>query len=342
MTIYYNTLYVTQPDTYLSKSQETVVVKQQGSILLQIPIHHLISIVCMGSTIRVSPELMHSCFKHQVSISFFCETGRFRGRVEGVPNGNVLLRRAQYRLADDAEATRNIALRCIQGKIANSRTMLQRYSRETSTEEAGERINQAVDRLADALSRLKSAESLNSLRGIEGEAAAVYFNALAEAFKQPDISFNTRNRRPPKDPVNAVLSFLYALLAHDCTGALSAVSLDPQVGYLHVDRPGRPSLSLDLMEEFRPILVDRLVVRLFNLRQLTNKDFETDLACGVLMKEAGRRLLVQAYQESKHEEIIHPFLNQKVHYGLLPLMQARLLAKAIRGEISDYVPYLLR
>jgi CRISPR-associated protein Cas1 len=342
MTVYYNTLYVTQPETYLAKSLETVVVKRQGTVLLQIPIHHLISIVCMGSTIQISPELMHSCFQHQVSVSFFCETGRFRGRVEGVPSGNVLLRRAQYRLADNPEGTRAIALRCIQGKISNCRTILQRYAREAGVDEVETRIGLAVDRLADALSRLKNAESLNSLRGIEGESAAVYFNALADAFKQPDIDFNTRNRRPPKDPVNAVLSFLYALLAHDCTGALSAVGLDPQVGYLHVDRPGRPSLSLDLMEEFRPILVDRLTVRLFNLRQLTNKDFETDMAGGVLMKDAGRRLLLHEYQESKHEEILHPFLNQKVRYGLLPLMQARLLSKAIRGEMSDYVPYLLR
>lgn len=342
MTLYYNTLYVTQPETYLSKNLETVVVKQHGSVLLQVPIHHLISIVCLGSTIQISPELMHSCFEHQVSVSFFGETGRFRGRVEAVPNGNVLLRRAQYRLADNPEGTWAIALRCIQGKIANSRTMLQRYARETTLSEAGARINQAVDRLADALSRLKNAETLNTLRGIEGEAAAVYFSAFADAFKQPDINFNTRNRRPPKDPVNAVLSFLYTLLAHDCTGALSSVSLDPQVGYLHVDRPGRPSLSLDLMEEFRPVLVDRLVVRLFNLKQLTVKDFETDLAGSVSMKDTARRILLQAYQESKHEEILHPFLNQKVRYGLLPLMQARLLAKAIRGEISDYVPYLLK
>lgn len=342
MTQFFNTLYVNQSGSSLHKDHETVVVKNEGQIILQVPLHHLISIVCLGSAIWVSPELMRACNDAQIAISFVNEYGKFQGRVEGIKNGNVLLRREQFRKADQESHCLDLSRRFVQGKISNYRTQLMRFSRESSDALAKEVYEKAVQRILNGLKHLKTAETVEQIRGLEGEASAVYFSVFNLAIKNPDFVFEGRVRRPPKDPVNALLSFLYTILCHDCTGALASVGLDPQVGFLHVDRPGRPSLSCDLMEEFRPVLVDRLVLKLINLKQIKVKDFETELSGAMRMKDETRKLILTEYQKNKQEEIVHPLLGQKVKYGLLFHMQARLLAKTIRGEFKTYPPYLLK
>lgn len=342
MTPFFNTLYVTQPHTYLAKSYETVVVKQEGTVLLQVPLHHLSGIVCLAASIGVSPELMGICQEKGIAISWLSETGRFLGRVEGRVSGNVLLRREQYRKADSTMHCLQFSCGFIHGKISNSRTMLRRLLRENTSPEAKESLQHTSDRLSNCLHRLQEVSSMNELRGIEGEAAAVYFEAFKLGIKNPNFNFEGRYRRPPKDPVNAMLSYLYSILSHDCTAALASVGLDPQVGFLHVDRPGRPSLSLDLMEEFRSVMVDRLVLRLINLKQVKISDFMEDGLGGIRMNDDCRRLLLSEYQVLKREELLHPLLNQKTPYGLLCQLQAKLLAKVIRGEMEAYPPYFLR
>jgi CRISPR-associated protein Cas1 len=329
MTQFYNTLYVIQSNSSLHKDHETVVVKCDGSVTIQVPLHHIISIVCLGSAIWVSPELMRACNEAQIAVSFVSEYGKFQGRVEGIKSGNVLLRREQFRKADQELVCIDLSKRFIQGKIANSRTQLKRFARETNNEDIKQSFEKASLRLLNCLKHLNTSESVDAIRGYEGEASAVYYSVFGLAIKNPDFVFEGRERRPPKDPVNALLSFLYTILNHDCTNALGAVGLDPQVGFLHVDRPGRPSLACDLMEEFRSVFVDRLVLKLINLKQIKVKDFETDLSGSLRMKDDLRKLVLTEYQKSKHEEIIHPLLEKKVKYGLLPHMQARLLAKAI-------------
>ncbi len=342
MTQFYNTLYATQPNSSLVKDHETVVVKCDGLVSLQVPLHHLISILCLGSSIYVSPELMRACAEVGISISFISEYGRFQGRVEGGIKGNVLLRREQFRKADSLSVSAELSKRFIQGKIANCRTQLNRFARESTDENTKLSFEKASLRLLNCLKNLKQCSEISSLRGFEGEASAVYFAVFGNAIKNPEFEFEGRERRPPKDPVNALLSFLYTILNHDCASALSAVGLDPQVGFLHTDRPGRPSLACDLMEEFRPIFVDRLVLKLINLKQIKVKDFVQDFSGAFRMKDETRKLILTEYQKAKHEEILHPLLKQKVKYGLLPHMQARLLAKAIRGEFATYPPYLLK
>ncbi|MDX1919512.1 MAG: CRISPR-associated endonuclease Cas1, partial [Candidatus Caenarcaniphilales bacterium] len=266
MTQYFNTLYVTQPGSYVAKDHETVLVKQDGSVLLQVPMHHLASIVCLGSTISVSPDLMNACNLAKISISFISEYGRFQGRIEGIKGGNVFLRREQYRKADRDEVCAEYSKRFVQGKLANYRTMLLRFARESSNQAFAKGFEDAAQRIYNSLKQLKEVKDTNLIRGLEGEASAVYFSVFGLTLKNNDFTFEGRERRPPRDPVNALLSFLYTVLSHDCSSALAAIGLDPQVGFLHVDRPGRPSLACDLMEEFRPIFVDRLVIKLINLK----------------------------------------------------------------------------
>lgn len=342
MTQFFNTLYITQAGSSLLKDHETVVVKNENKVILQVPIHHLIGIVCLGSAIYVSPELMRYCNETQVAISFISEYGKFQGRVEGIKNGNVLLRREQFRKADLESCCLEFSKRFVQGKIANYRTQLMRFAREALSEDVRESYEKASNKLLNVLKHIQTAQTVDQVRGFEGEGSATYFSVFNLAIKNSDFKFEGRVRRPPKDSVNALLSFLYTILCHDCTGALAAIGLDPQVGFLHTDRPGRPSLSCDLMEEFRPILVDRLVLKLINLKQIKPKDFETELSGSVRMKDETRKLILTEYQKNKQEEIIHPLLGQKVKYGLLPHLQARLLAKAVRGEFKTYPPYFLK
>lgn len=342
MNQYFNTLYVSEPESYLLKDHETVIVKTQGEVKLQVPIHHLVGIVCLGATIGVSPELMRYCCESRLHISFISYTGRFQGRVEGSHPSNVLLRREQYRQADRSDKCLEYSRSFLLGKVANTRTLLGRFRRENVNPDNQESLETSLGRLKQNLKHLRQAENLDSLRGYEGEAAAIYFSCFGLGIKNEEFSFEGRVRRPPKDPVNALLSFLYTILHHDCSGALAAVGLDPQVGFLHTDRPGRPSLALDLMEEFRAVFVDRLVLRLINLKQLSKSDFVYDLAGGVKMKDSARKLVLIEYQNSKRELITHPILKREVPFALIPHLQARLLAKAIRGELLAYPPFVIR
>ena len=303
--------------------------------------HHPGGVVCFGP-VSASSELMAACFERGIGLSFLDTHGRFLARVEGPASGNVLLRR-QYRLADELRATAHLARWFVIGKVANSRSMLVRSAREQPDAPAA--LHAAATRLSERLVDLGRADlSTETVRGHEGEAAAGYFAALDSMIRSPDpaFRFTTRSRRPPLDAVNSLLSFVYALVRHDCASALAAVGLDPAVGYLHADRPGRPSLALDLMEEFRPALADRLVLALINRGQLTPQGFVRDEAGGVSMDAETRKTVLVSYQERKQATLTHPLTGEATTYAVVPHIQARLLARAIRGDLDRYPPFLVR
>jgi len=307
-----------------------------------VPLHHLAGIVTFGNVL-VSPALMHRLADEGKSLVLLNEQGRFKARLEGPVTGNILLRLAQYRTADNPQTTLKFARACVAGKLKNSRTNLQRGAREAATPSEAAQLTRATDDLAAALRAAAHAADLDELRGIEGEAARVYFAALNLIVKpqaRQAFTLNGRTRRPPLDRFNALLSFLYAMLMNDCRSALESVGLDPQLGYLHAVRPGRAALALDLQEEFRSILADRLALTLINRGQLKEDDFETRAGGAVVLSDKGRRVVITAWQERKREEVTHPLLDAKLPIGLLPLIQARFLARAIRGEMPDYLPYL--
>lgn len=338
-----NTLYVTTQGAYLSKEGETVLVSVDGEKRLQIPVHTLGSIVCFGR-VACSPFLMGFCAENNVGLSFLTENGRFLARVQGPVSGNVLLRREQYRRADQLESSATLARSFITGKIANARTVLQRALRDHGDKFSSTEMEQAVTFLGASLRRLEKTESLDGLRGIEGDTARCYFNVFdhlitsqKEAFK-----FQNRNRRPPLDNVNCLLSFFYTLLLHDVRSALEGVGLDPAVGFLHRDRPGRPSLALDMMEEFRPIIADRLALSLINLGQVNAKGFNKSESGAVMMSDATRKEVIMTYQKRKHDEIQHPFLGEKVAVGILFHVQSLLLARCLRGDLDGYPPFVWR
>lgn len=338
-----NTLFVTTQGAYLAKEGETVVVKVDKEVRLRLPVHTLGGIVCFGN-VSCSPFLMGFCGENGVGISFLSEQGRFLARVQGPVSGNVLLRREQYRRADDPQATAAVARAILTGKIANSRTVLQRALRDHSEKIAGGEVEHVVRRLTNHLDLLNQDLILDVLRGCEGDAAHLYFSVFDRLIvaQKEDFPFQERNRRPPRDNVNALLSFLYTLLVHDVRSALEGVGLDPAVGFLHRDRPGRPGLALDLMEEFRPFLADRLTLSLINLRQVQAKGFQKSDSGAVLMTEDARKKVLIAYQERKQEEIIHPYLEEKVSVGLLFHVQALLLARHLRGDLDGYPPFVWR
>ncbi len=323
-----NTLFVTTQGAYLSKEGETIVVKVEGESRLQLPIHTIGGIVCFG-TVSVSPYLMGFCAERGVAISHLTENGRFLARIQGPVSGNVLLRREQYRWADDPVRSADIARAVIIGKLANCRAVLQRALRDHTEkiDEAG--VRHAVSYLGNCIDTCNRETDLERLRGIEGESAAVYFSVFNHLIvsQKGAFQFKERNRRPPLDNVNCLLSFLYTMLVHDARSALESVGLDPAVGFLHRDRPGRPSLALDLIEEFRPFLADRLALSLINLRQVQENGFKKEESGAVLMDDDTRKTLLTAYQERKREELLHPFLEEKVTVGLLLHMQALLLAR---------------
>jgi len=332
-----NTLYVTTQETYLAKDGQCLAVHQEGKLKAKFPIHTLESVVMFGQ-ISASPFLLGHCAENNVAVSWLTEYGRFLASMSGATRGNVLLRREQYRQADDLSRAAELARSLVIGKVANCRTVLRRTARE--------RPNPALDRAADTLSsvldRLNPGLPLDVVRGLEGEAANIYFGVFDALISNREFSFTGRNRRPPLDPVNALLSFLYTLLTHDVRGALECVGLDPNVGFLHRDRPGRPSLALDLMEEFRPYLADRLVLTLINLRQIKAKDFKKRESGAVEMNDETRKLLLTAWQERKREEVEHPFLQEKMTVGFLWQIQARLMARHIRGDLEIYPPFVVR
>jgi CRISPR-associated protein Cas1 len=338
-----NTLYVSAQGSYLHREGETVVIKKERQKVLQLPIHTINGIVCFGNVL-CSSALLGFCAERGVAVSFLSEHGRFLAAVRGPVSGNVLLRRQQYRMADDEETTRMIAANEVRGKLANCRVVLNRTLRDHSAKvdtAALKTASESIDRIIDRISRAKDA---NEIRGFEGQAAAVYFGVFNHLIieQKNDFVFNGRNRRPPLDEVNALLSFIYTLLAHDVRGALETVGLDPAVGFLHRDRPGRPGLALDMMEEFRPVIADRLVLSLINRRQVNKKGFTKTAGGAVIMDDTTRKTVLTEYQNRKHDEVNHPFINETVKIGLLFFIQANIMARHIRGDIDGYPPFFWR
>ncbi len=337
-----NTLFVTTQGAYLAKKEETVLVRVEKETRLRLPIHTLEGIACFGN-VSCSPFLMGLCGQREVGLSFFTENGRFLARVAGPVSGNVLLRKAQFRKADNAVGTLGLARNFVIAKVANCRTAMLRGAREQHVTESPV-LKGCASRLGAILEELKSPMDLEVLRGKEGEAARTYFGDFASLItgQNGDFPFEGRNRRPPLDRVNALLSFVYTLLCHDVSNALEGVGLDPQVGFLHRDRPGRPSLALDLMEELRPVLADRLVLSLINRRQVLPKGFVARESGGVVMDDETRKAVLVAYQTRKQEEFRHPFIDEKISWGLLPHVQALLLARFFRGDLPKYPPFRWR
>lgn len=335
-----NILFVSTQGIYLHQEGETVVAELNREIKLRLPIHTLSGIVCFGNVL-CSPFLLGLCGERGVHVSFLSEHGRFLARVVGPVSGNVLLRREQFRAVDDSAHACSIARSVVIGKILNSRSVLQRRLRDHGDDAA---VSNAVATMAHVVTQLQKVADVNEIRGLEGEAANLYFGAFDSLIvaQKAQFVFQNRSRRPPLDPINAMISFLYTLLAHDCEGALEAVGLDPQMGFLHAPRPGRPSLALDLMEEFRAVLADRVALALINLNQISANDFITSESGAVTMKDDARKLILTVWQKKKQEEIIHPFLGEKISVGLLPYAQALLLARHLRGDLDAYPPFLLK
>ncbi len=339
-----NILYVMTPQAYVHIDNATLRVDVEREKKLQAPLHHLGGLVCFGNVL-VSPALMHRLADEGKSLVLLDDAGRFKARLEGPVSGNILLRQAQHRAAGDATVSLELARQCVGGKIKNSRSILQRGARESADPGEAATLTRAADNLAASLRATAQAPTFDILRGIEGEAARGYFEALNHIVKpalRGVFRFEGRTRRPPLDRFNALLSFLYALLMNDCRSALEAVGLDPQLGFLHTVRPGRAALALDLQEEFRAVLADRLALTLINRGQIAAEDFDQHEGGAVLLSDKGRRKVVTAWQERKQEEITHPLLETRMPIGLLPFIQARLLARSIRGEMDSYLPYLAR
>lgn len=335
-----NTLYVTTQGAYLARDGETVAVRVEHETRLRVPLHTLGSIVCFGQ-VSCSPPLMQLCAERGVKISFLSENGRFWARVEGPVSGNVLLRRQQYRWADDHGQSANIARAVVTAKVANQRVVLLRALRDHPEMAASTEVKAAGDSLGCTLIMLQEEQSLDCIRGMEGDAARRYFCVFDHLIvsRKEEFFFRERSRRPPLDNMNALMSFLYTLLVHDVRSALETVGLDPAVGFLHRDRPGRPSLALDLMEELRPVLADRLALSLVNRQQVKGKGFKTTETGAVVMDDETRKEVLVAYQQRKQEELQHPFINEKVALGLLPYVQALLLSRYLRGDLDGYPPY---
>lgn len=332
-----NTLYITTQGSYLHKERETLVVEQDRKRVAQLPVHSIGHIFCFGNVL-VSPFLMGFCGENNVNLAFFTENGRYLGRLQGRQNGNVLLRRAQYRVSEQSPLpiSRNI----IAAKIQASKRVLQRQIRNTGEDS---NLQNVIDYLNTCIKQLLRAETLDEIRGIEGDAAARYFSVFDRLIRaNTGFHFDGRNRRPPRDSVNALLSFLYSILGKDISGALQGVGLDPQVGFLHADRPGRDSLAQDILEEFRAWWADRMVLSLINRLQIKPQDFITEASGAVSIKPEARKLLFQTLQAKKQEKIIHPFLQEEVEIGLLPYIQAMLLARHLRGDLAEYPPFLMR
>jgi CRISP-associated protein Cas1 len=338
---YLNTLFVTTQGAYLSKEGETIAVKIEQKIRIRIPIHTLAGIVCFGA-VSCSPYLMGFCCENDVSISFLTKYGRFLAMVKGPVSGNVLLRRKQFRMADCKKTSALMAGFVLTGKLANCRTVLERSLRDHKEKMNKEAVKKVADRLLTYIQKELQKDNLDRLRGIEGDAAHQYFSVFNQLIlvQKEAFSFSGRNRRPPTDRINCLLSFVYTLLVHDVRSGLESVGLDPAVGFLHRDRPGRPGLALDMMEEFRPFLADRLVLSMINRNQIHSDGFITKESGAVYMEDDTRKTVLEIYQKRKQESLIHPFLNEKVEIGNLFFIQALLLARFIRGDIDGYPPFI--
>jgi len=339
-----NTLYVTIQGAYVARQGETVLVRVEKQTRFQCPIHTLAGIICFGN-VSVSPFALELCGRRGVAVTFLSENGRFLARMSGPVSGNVLLRRAQYCASDDTNGrAADIARAMISAKIANCRASLLRALRDHDNPSGTNEVRKAADELAEDLRKIKDATDLDAIRGAEGDAADDYFRAFDHLItaQKDNFTFRTRTRRPPTDNVNALLSFLYAILAHDARSACEGVGLDPQVGFLHRDRPGRPSLALDLMEELRPVLADRLALTLINRQQVNARGFRKGETGGVTMSDDTRKTVLVAWQKRKADQITHPFLLEKITIGLLLHVQARLLGRFLRGDLDQYPPFFWR
>lgn len=338
-----NTLYVTTQGAYLARDGETILVRVGGETRLRVPIHTLEGIVCFG-VVSCSPAAMSLCGERGVLISFLSERGRFLARVQGPVSGNVLLRREQYRCADDHDRSMEIVRYILGAKLVNSRSVLSRAIRDHGANIDSGSVGQAVDRIGRIFRDLDKLRTLDSLRGCEGEAAQAYFGVFDHLIVQQknDFRYAGRSRRPPLDNVNALLSFIYTLLVHDIQSALESVGLDPAVGFLHRDRSGRPSLALDIMEEFRSVLADRLALSLINRQQVSGRGFRHTESGAVMMDDKTRKAVLVAYQKRKQEDVKHPFLGEKMKVGLLPFAQALLMSRFLREDIDGYPPYIMR
>lgn len=336
-----NTLYITIPEAYLHLDNATLRVEVEGETKLRLPLLHVSAVVCFGY-VNISSPLMHRLAEEGIALVLLDMNGRFKARLEGAVTGNVLLRQAQFRRVDDAAFTLDMARACVAGKIKNTRQVLQRGARDTKNEAEADLLTRAANDLAASLRALPEANNLDVLRGIEGEAARQYFaglNLLVRPDNRENFQMDGRTRRPPRDRLNALLSFLYSMWMNDCRSAIEAAGLDPQVGFLHALRPGRAALALDLMEEFRP-WADRLALTLINRNQIKGSDFTLREGGGILLEPDARKAVVVAFQERKKDEINHPLLAQPVPLGLIPMVQARLMARAMREDGSPYVPFV--
>ncbi len=336
-----NTLFVTSEDVYLSLDGENVVANRDGEAVARYPLHTLQSIVSFSYS-GASPALMGACAKREIGLAFCTPRGRFLARVSGQMQGNVLLRRTQYRVADDPSESCRVARMMILGKVYNARWSVERTRRDHAMRIDGERFAAVSQQLQGLLPQITAETSLESLRGLEGAGATAYFSVLDDMILQgKDIFFfHERSRRPPLDAFNAMLSFAYSLLAHDCASALESVGLDAYVGFLHRDRPGRESLALDLMEELRPCFADRFVLTMINNRVIKPENFDFRESGAVFLTDTGRKSFLQKWQERKRETITHPFLEEKLPWGLVPYVQSLLLARYLRGDLDDYPPFL--
>ena len=336
-----NTLFVTTEGSYLAKEGQAVLVRVEKETRLRVPLINLDGIVCFGR-VGASPSLLGACAEAGVSVSLMNRHGRLRACVLGFLPGNVLLRRAQYRASDDSELSARIARTIVAAKIANCRSVLLRGARDSRSTETVEALQQVASTLENPLREVRTATTVDSARGHEGNAAAGYFAVFNHFISADGFSMDSRSRRPPLDAVNSLLSFLYSMLCHDARSACETVGLDSQVGFLHRDRPGRPSLALDLMEELRPFLVDRLVLSLINRGQVRPAGFRVTESGAVRMDDDTRKAVLVAYQKRKQDEIRHPFLDERTTVGLLVHLQARLLARFLRGDLDEYPPFIWR
>ncbi|OZG64007.1 type I-C CRISPR-associated endonuclease Cas1c [Bifidobacterium eulemuris] len=335
-----NTLFVTTEDVYLSLENDNVVVHQDDQILAKVPLRSIESILCFSYK-GASPSLMGRCGELGVGLSFYSPRGRYYCSILGENNRNVLLRRAQYRYADDEVLSLTLAKSFILGKVFNSRWVLERAKRDHALRVNVKRLSEQSERLAHSLRDIRGCESMEALRGIEGIAAKDYFYAFDDLIlkSKDDFFFEERTRRPPLDKMNALLSFIYSVVTNDCVAALQGVGLDPYVGFMHVDRPGRASLALDLVEEFRPVLADRFALTLVNTGVVQSKDFEQRENGGVFLTDSGRKAVLSSWQKRKMELITHPFLQERISWGLVPYVQALLLARLLRGDLDAYPPF---
>ena len=336
-----NTLYVMTETAYLTLDGENIVILDGEKTLGRFPLHTLENIVCFSYK-GASPALMGACSERKIGLNFFSPRGKFLARITDKKYGNVLLRKEQYRISDQEDRSLPYAKNMITGKIFNCRWCLERTLRDHACRVDAEKLKLVSNVLYDTIPKIDTASSLDELRGVEGKAAERYFSVFDELIlnQKEDFIFTTRNRRPPLDNVNAVLSFAYTILGNECADALESVGLDPYVGFMHGDRPGRTSLALDLMEELRPVLGDRFILTLINTKSLQTGHFEKQKDGAVMLNDEGRKVFFNAWQNHKKEKITHPYLKEKIEWGLVPYIQALLLARTIRGDLDEYPPFL--